>query len=70
MAYRDLEQFLRNLSTHATLREAFAKDPEGVMREAGLSDQEMQLLRAKDTDAIKKYLGESYLAAVMIHLTD
>ena len=68
MAYRDLEQFLRNLSMHSHLRQAFAKDPESVMSEARLSDQEKALLRAKDTAGIKKYLGDSYLAAASIHL--
>jgi hypothetical protein len=66
MAFRDLELFLRNLSTDASFRDAFAKDPETVMKEAGLSDTEKSLVRSKDVDATKKYLSDQYLAASSI----
>lgn len=70
MAHTDLERFLRSLSTHSHLRRAFAEDPEKVMSEAGLSAEEQKLVRSRDVAAIKKYLGDSYLAAIKIQLTD
>jgi Aromatic-ring-opening dioxygenase LigAB, LigA subunit len=63
MAFRDLEQFLRNLSTDPDLRAAFKKDPESAMKSAGLSDGEKDLVRRQDVDGTKKYLSDQYLAA-------
>lgn len=68
MAFRDFEQFLVNLSKHASLRAAFKRDPEKVMTESGLSDTEKKLVRAKDVKAIKKYLGDKYLAAISVNV--
>jgi hypothetical protein len=69
MAFRDLELFLRNLSTHASMRAAFNRDPETVMKEAGLTETEKKLVRGKDVQAIKKYLADRYMAASQINLT-
>ncbi len=68
MAYRDLEQFLRNLSKHSHLREAFKKDPQKVMSEAGLTAAERKLVLGKDKAAIKKYMGDKYAAALSIQV--
>lgn len=66
MAFRDLELFLRNLSTDASFRDAFAKDPEKVMKDADLDDTEKDLVRRKDLDGTKKYLCDQYIAATSI----
>lgn len=68
MAYRDLEQFLRNLSKHSHLRDAFKKDPEKVMREAGLTAAEKALVRGKDKAALKKYISDKYAAALLVNI--
>jgi hypothetical protein len=68
MAYKDLEQFLRNMAKHPTFRAAFKKDKEKVMSEAGLTAFEKTLVRANDKAGIRKYMGDKYGAAQQIQL--
>ena len=41
--------------THANARDRFAADPEATMRDAGLSDVEMELVRARDWLGLVRY---------------
>lgn len=68
MAFRDFEQFLRNLSKHPDFRAAYKKNKKKVMTEAGLTAAEQSLVLSGDKAAIKKYMGEKYSAAQQIHI--
>ncbi|MEO7793624.1 MAG: hypothetical protein ABIV06_02535 [Thermoanaerobaculia bacterium] len=68
MALNDLHEFLIALSKHKTLREAFDKDPKGVGIDAGLTGTEIDLLKANNEDDIRKYLGQEFSDASMIHV--
>ena len=66
MALQDLHALLVALSKHSDLQEAFSQDKEKVMEEAHLSDDEKDLVRKGDVDAIRKYLGDEYAKASAI----
>lgn len=71
MAYTDLYDFLVALAKHPSLREILARKDSAadqLMAEAGLSPTEMNLLRAGDEAALRKYMGDEYAKAVMISL--
>ena len=52
-----LLDLMRKLGSDAALAAKYEKDPEGVMREADLSDDERKAMAAKDYAAIKKLTG-------------
>ena len=70
MSWQNLEHFLRDLSMYSHMREKFRTDPDGVMSDAGLTDDEKKMVKAKDVVGIKKYLGDNYVAAAKINITD
>lgn len=52
-------EFVANLSEDPNKRQRFMEDPDSVMDEHGdLSDEDKQVLRSKDSDKIKEYLGD------------
>lgn len=48
---------MRELGSDAALAAEYGKDPDGVMRRAGLSDEERKAMLAKDYAAIKRLTG-------------
>ena len=52
-----LLDLMRKLGSDAALAAKYEKDPEGVMRDADLSDDERKAMAAKDYAAIKKLTG-------------
>lgn len=52
-------EFVAKLSQDPNHRDRFMENPDAVMDEhGGLSDEDRQVLRSKDPDKIKKYLGD------------
>jgi hypothetical protein len=54
----ELSGFLTKLSGDSELQEAYARDPEGTLRSAGLSDETTQTLLSRDLDRIKGVLDK------------
>jgi hypothetical protein len=52
----ELSSFLTKLSEDRELQDAYAQDPDGTMREAGLSDDSIQTLLSRDLGKIKAAL--------------
>jgi hypothetical protein len=52
----ELSSFLTRLSEEQQLQDAYAQDPEGTMREAGLSDDTIDTLLSRDLQKIKALL--------------
>jgi len=52
-------EFVAKLSEDPNKRDQFMEDPDAVMDEhGGLSEEDKKVLRTKDSDAIKEYLGD------------
>lgn len=52
-------EFVAKLSQDPAHRDRFMSDPDGTMDEhGGLSDEDKAVLRSKDPDKIKEYLGD------------
>jgi hypothetical protein len=67
----ELSSFLTKLSEDRELQDAYAKDPEGTMREAGLSDESIETLLSRDLGRIKAALekelqGREFLLFMII----
>lgn len=54
-----LLDLMKQLGRDAALADRYDKDPEGLMQEAGLNDEEKQALRTRDLPAIKRLTGLS-----------
>jgi len=52
-----LADLLVELGKHGNLYERYRQDPEQVMREHGLSDEEMAAMLAKDVEKLKRLSG-------------
>ena len=52
-----LLDLMRKLGSDAALADQYANDPDGVMRRAGLSDEERKAMAEKDYAAIKTLTG-------------
>jgi len=52
----ELSSFLTKLSEDRQLQDAYAQDPEGTMREVGLSDDSIETLLSRDLGKIKAAL--------------
>jgi hypothetical protein len=65
-----LASFLRKLSEDRKLQEAYARDPEGTLRQAGLSDDAVQAALSRDLGKIKAVLDRELGGAeVMVCMT-
>lgn len=53
-----LNEFLKKLGEDAALLDAYKKDPQGVMRANGLSDDEIQAVMSGDKSQLKSLGGE------------
>jgi hypothetical protein len=62
----DLASFLHSLSEDAALQRAYANDPEGTLREAGLSDETIQIVLSRDLEKIKAVLEKELPGVVYI----
>jgi len=54
----ELSSFLTALSDDRQLQDAYAQDPDGTMREAGLSDDSISILLSRDLGKVKAALEE------------
>jgi len=52
-----LLDLMKKLGSDARLAKEYDKDPDAVMRRAGLSDEERQAMSASDYEAIKRLTG-------------
>ena len=52
----ELASFLQKLSDDRDLQEAYTRDPEGTLRQAGLSDETIQAVLSRDLERIKGVL--------------
>jgi len=53
-----LVDFMAKLSVDPALRRRFQENPSELVDEAGLSDQELELLAGGNSDQIRDYLGD------------
>jgi len=51
-------EFVTNLSKDPAKRDRFMENPDAVMDEHDLSAEDKAVLRTKDSDKIKSYLGD------------
>ena len=51
-----LAGFLQKLSEDTNLQQAYASDPEGTLRQAGLPDDTIQIVLSRDLEKIKAVL--------------
>jgi len=54
----ELSSFLQKLGDDSGLQQAYASDPEGTMRQAGLSDDTIQTVLSRDLEKIKGVLQQ------------
>jgi hypothetical protein len=52
----ELSSFLTKLSEDSQLQDAYTQDPEGTMREAGLTEDTIQTMLSRDLEKIKALL--------------
>ena len=58
MGSKSAAAFISKLSTDPAYRDRYRKDPDGVMKEAGLTDQDKAVLKSGDPDKIRQHLGD------------
>lgn len=54
----ELSSFLQKLGDDSGLQQAYASDPEGTMRQAGLSDDTIRTVLSRDLEKIKGVLEQ------------
>jgi hypothetical protein len=66
----ELSRFLTELSEDPQLQDAYVRDPQGTMREAGISDDTIQTVLSRDLEKVKavldKELGGGYMMFMVI----
>jgi hypothetical protein len=67
----ELSSFLTQLSEDRQLQDAYTRDPQGTMREAGLSDDTIQTVLSRDLEKVKAVLdkelaGRGYILFMVI----
>ena len=55
---RAIADFLARLSSDPALRRRFRENPSDLADEAGLSNEELELLSGGDSDQIRNYFGD------------
>jgi hypothetical protein len=63
-----LASFLQKLSEDKELQQAYAKDPKGTMREAGLSDEAIEATSSRDLGTIKAMLARELGAEPTLYM--
>ena len=61
-----LSSFLQKLSEDSELQQAYRKDPEGTMRQAGLSEDAIQATMSRDLGRIKSALAREGGPEIMV----
>jgi hypothetical protein len=65
----ELSTFLRKLSEDRELQQAYARDPEGTLRQAGLPDDALEAASSRDLGKIKAVLErELGRADIMVYM--
>jgi Aromatic-ring-opening dioxygenase LigAB, LigA subunit len=67
----DLSNFLQKLGEDRELQQQYTSDPEGTLRQAGLSDETIQAVLSRDLERIKGVLekelpGVAYMCFMVI----
>jgi hypothetical protein len=62
----ELSSFLEKLSEDTQLQQNYASDPEGTLRQAGLSDETTQILLSRDLERIKGVLDKELPGVVFV----
>jgi hypothetical protein len=62
----ELASFLQKLSEDPELQQAYASDPEGTLRQAGLPDETIQIVLSRDLERIKAVLEKELPGLVYI----
>lgn len=65
-----LAELMVKLSVDPTLRRRFQENPQEVKGEAGLSDEELELVAGGNPDQIRDYLGGDAPAGCMIMINE
>jgi len=60
MMSKILTDFLTTIATDAKLRKDFAKDADKTMKKAGLTDEEIQLIKNKNRNELATRIGDGY----------
>ncbi|TNE61755.1 MAG: hypothetical protein EP335_15145 [Alphaproteobacteria bacterium] len=55
----NLANFLKQMGTDSALRENYVADPDGTMQSAGLTQEEMDAVKAGDKDKIRELTGSN-----------
>jgi hypothetical protein len=55
----ELSSFLTKLNEDPQLQEAYTKDPEGTLRQAGVPDDTIRTLLSRDLQAVKRALEQA-----------
>lgn len=55
-----LADFLTKLPHNPALKAKFMADPKGTMKAAGLSDDEIALIEAKDSAGVQARIGDNF----------
>jgi hypothetical protein len=63
MSKATLKKFLTDLSLSREMQRKFKDNPKSVVSEAGLSDDEANLVQSGDLDSLKNYLGDDVAGA-------
>lgn len=58
MASQHVAAFINKLSTDPNLRSQFKANPDAVMDQEGLSDEDKQVVRSGDPEQIRAHLGD------------
>jgi hypothetical protein len=64
----ELSSFLTKLSEDEGLQQAYMKDPEGTLREAGLSEATIQAVMSRDLATVKAVLDRELPAGYMLFM--
>ena len=66
----ELSTFLRKLSEDRELQQTYMKDPEGTMRQAGLSDEALEAALSRDLGKVKGVLEREHgTPGIMVVMT-
>ena len=58
MASQDVAAFINKLSTDPNLRAQFKANPDAVMDQEGLSEEDKQVVKSGDPDQLRTHLGD------------
>jgi len=72
MSYQNVERFVRAHAKSAKLQKDFKDDADAVLKRPAwdkvLTKEEKKLLKGQNEHAIRKYLGDEYDKALLVHM--